>query len=74
MNSQYVTDSEFRGLPVVAFEQVAERFPPGEVEMLLPISFRRINHVRAECVAIAKEAGYELISYVQLEGHHLSGV
>jgi sugar O-acyltransferase (sialic acid O-acetyltransferase NeuD family) len=64
VDSDYVTDSEFRGLPVVAFEQVAERFPPADVEMLLPISFRRMNHVRADRVAVAKEAGYGLISYV----------
>lgn len=60
----HVADNEFRGLPVVAFDNVAEAFSPDEVKMLLPISFRRMNQVRAERAATAKAAGYELISYV----------
>jgi sugar O-acyltransferase (sialic acid O-acetyltransferase NeuD family) len=64
VDSDYVTDGECRGLPVVAFEEVAEAFAPDDVEMLIPISSRRMNHVRADRVAVAKEAGYRLISYV----------
>jgi sugar O-acyltransferase (sialic acid O-acetyltransferase NeuD family) len=64
LDRDYLTDGEFRGLPVVAFDEVAESFPPDAVEMFIPISFRRMNHVRADRVAAAKEAGYRLISYV----------
>jgi sugar O-acyltransferase (sialic acid O-acetyltransferase NeuD family) len=64
VDGDYLTDREFRGLPVAAFEEVTDTFPPDAVEMLIPISFRRMNHVRADRVAAAKEAGYRLVSYV----------
>jgi sugar O-acyltransferase (sialic acid O-acetyltransferase NeuD family) len=64
VDREYLTDDDFRGLPVVVFEEAADRFPPEEVEMFIPISSRRMNHVRADRVAAAKEAGYRLISYV----------
>lgn len=64
VDRSYVTGNEFRGLPVVAFEEVADAFPPSAVRMFLPISFRRMNHARADHVAAAKDAGYEFISYV----------
>jgi len=64
VDGEYLTDRQFRGLPVAAFEEVADTFPPDAAEMLIPISFRRMNHVRADRVAAAKEAGYHLISYV----------
>lgn len=73
LDRDYLTDREFKGLPVVAFEEVADRFPPDEVEMFIPISSRRMNHVRAERVAAAKEAGYRLISYVSSKATTFAG-
>ena len=64
VDPDYLTDHVFRGLPVVPFDEVEATFPPDTVEMFIPISFRRMNHVRADRVAAAKEAGYRLISYV----------
>jgi sugar O-acyltransferase (sialic acid O-acetyltransferase NeuD family) len=64
VDRDYITDQAFRGLPVVPFDEMAGVFPPDAVEMFIPISFRRMNHVRAERVQSAKDAGYRLISYV----------
>lgn len=64
VDSEYLRDSSFRGLPVVPFETLDERHAPDDVSLFLPISFKRMNHVRAERVASAKARGYELISYV----------
>jgi sugar O-acyltransferase (sialic acid O-acetyltransferase NeuD family) len=51
-------------LPVVAFEEIQDRFPPGEHAMFVSISYRKVNKLRAEKYAEAKAKGYELISYV----------
>jgi sugar O-acyltransferase (sialic acid O-acetyltransferase NeuD family) len=64
VDGEYLTENAFHDLPVVAFEAVEETFAPGDAAMFLPISFKRMNHVRAERVAAAKARGYDLISYV----------
>ncbi len=60
----YLTNDEHRGLPVVAFEEVEESYPPGDYEMFVPVSFKKMNHLRAEKFGAAKEKGYGLVSYV----------
>ncbi|HEX8475883.1 MAG TPA: acetyltransferase [Pyrinomonadaceae bacterium] len=64
LDREYIGADNYRGLPVVAFDEVAERYPPGEFSMFIPMSFKRMNHVRAEKYEAAKALGYELISYV----------
>lgn len=64
VDRDYLAGEEHRGLPVVAFEEVEERYPPDEYAMFVPISFKRMNHLRAEKFAAAKEKGYSLVSYV----------
>jgi sugar O-acyltransferase (sialic acid O-acetyltransferase NeuD family) len=55
---------ELGGLPVVAFEEVAEAYPPDRHEMFVAVGYARVNRVRAEICGQAKEKGYRLISYV----------
>jgi sugar O-acyltransferase (sialic acid O-acetyltransferase NeuD family) len=64
VDRDYLDRAEFKGLPVVAFEEVARRFPPADYRMFIPMSFKRLNHARAEKYEQAKVLGYELISYV----------
>ncbi len=60
----YMEEEEHRGLPVVAFAEVERAYPPEEFKMFIPISFKRMNHLRAEKYHEAKAKGYELVSYV----------
>jgi sugar O-acyltransferase (sialic acid O-acetyltransferase NeuD family) len=64
VDGEYISSDTFHDLPVAPFETVDEAFPPGEHAMFLPISFKRMNHLRADKLAHAKERGYEVISYV----------
>ena len=64
LDREYLVEEEYKGLPVVAFEEVEARYPPSEYKMFIPMSFKRMNHARAEKYQAAKEKGYELISYV----------
>ncbi|MCC6356417.1 MAG: acetyltransferase [Verrucomicrobiae bacterium] len=52
------------GLPVVAFEDIERTFPPSRCEMLVAISYVRVNAARAEKYAQAKAKGYALATYV----------
>jgi sugar O-acyltransferase (sialic acid O-acetyltransferase NeuD family) len=60
----YMKDASFHDLPVVPFDEVERHFPPGEFRMFIPISFKKMNHVRADRYHAARRRGYELISYV----------
>ena len=64
VDRDYLPGDAHQGLPVVAFEEAEEHYPPDEYEMFVPVSFKRMNHLRAEKFTAAKEKGYGLVSYV----------
>lgn len=64
LDAEYIEDREYKGLPVVPYDEVEQHFAPAEFKMFIPMSFKRMNHVRAEKYYDAKKRGYELISYV----------
>ena len=64
VHDEYAQAAEFSGLPLVPFEELHERFPPGDVAMFVAIGFSRVNQARREVYDACKALGYELISYV----------
>jgi sugar O-acyltransferase (sialic acid O-acetyltransferase NeuD family) len=64
VDGKYVDRQELNGVPVVAFEDLAERHPPDEVEMLVAMGFSKVNESRARIYDECKSRGYSLISYV----------
>ena len=64
LDREYIEGTEYKGLPVVPFDELENNYPPSDFKLFIPMSFKRMNHVRAEKYAEAKERGYELISYV----------
>jgi len=64
VNAEYKQDDKFLDLPLVAFEDVLQQYPPGEFKMFVALSYARMNKIREEKYREAKEKGYELVSYV----------
>ena len=64
VDRDYRKEDKFRDLPLVDFETVEQTYPPDEYVMFLPISFKRMSHLRRRKYEAAKEKGYDLISYV----------
>lgn len=64
VDDDYLQNREYKGLPVVAFEEVEKHYPPDDYQMFLPISFKQMNHLRREKYEIAKTKGYTCASYV----------
>ena len=64
LDRDYLQESEFKGLPIVPFEELEQHFAPAEYKLFIPISFKRMNHARADRYYDARRRGYELISYV----------
>lgn len=63
-DAEYITEPTYRGLPLVAFEEIASKYPPGDFDMFVALSYSKLNEVRARKYHEAKAAGYRLISYV----------
>lgn len=64
VDGAYLKANEFRGRPVVAFEQLDERFPPETFGFFVALSYAELNAVRAEKVAAARAKNYSLVSYL----------
>ena len=64
LDRSYMNTGEYKGLPVVPFDEVEGHYPPDRFKMFIPMSFKKMNHVRAGKYLEAKQRGYELISYV----------
>src|SRR5262245_48194465 len=64
VDTEYLSEKNFLGLPVAPFEELRTHFPPDRFNLFIPLSFIEMNHVRAAKYLRAKEEGYSLISYV----------
>jgi len=64
VDANYIKESEFCGLPVVAFEDVAKNYPPDSYDFFVALSYSKLNAVRKEKFLAAKERGYKLVSFI----------
>jgi sugar O-acyltransferase (sialic acid O-acetyltransferase NeuD family) len=64
VNREYLNDTSFKGLPVVAFEDVQTLFPPSDYHFFAPMTGRTMNRNREKVYNEAKAKGYRFISYV----------
>ncbi len=55
---------KFEGLPVIPFEDVEKELPPKNYRFFAPMSYRKMNRLRADVYRQIKEKEYEVISYV----------
>lgn len=62
VDAAYLSAGMFRGLPVLAFEQVTATFPPASHDGFVAVGYRRLNRARAEKAAAMRDAGYRLAS------------
>ena len=69
VDAAYQTADTFNGLPLVAWERLEERFPPGAVKLLGPLSYQRLNDFRRERHQEGKARGYAFTSFVHPASH-----
>ncbi|MGZ6240242.1 MAG: hypothetical protein ACXWMF_10425, partial [Syntrophales bacterium] len=60
---QFMREDTFRGLPLVAFEDVDKMYPPDEFGMLVVIAFSMMRN-REIMFAKAKKRGYRLENFI----------
>ena len=64
VDGQYVDAETCHGHPLVAFEDLAERYPPETHDLFVAVGYARINGVRREKYEKGKALGYAMASYV----------
>lgn len=64
VDASYIKESNFGGLPVVAFEDVVQHYPPESNEFFVALSYSKLNAVRKDKFIAAKSMGYRVASYL----------
>lgn len=64
VNQKYQTVDEFKGLPVVAFEELENYFPPDEFKLFAPLTGRKMNQCREKVYLEGKSKGYKYATYI----------
>jgi sugar O-acyltransferase (sialic acid O-acetyltransferase NeuD family) len=64
VHQSYIEENTFHGLPVVAFEELANHYPPNQYLLFAPMTGVKMNTLRKEVYLKGKEMGYQYISYV----------
>jgi sugar O-acyltransferase (sialic acid O-acetyltransferase NeuD family) len=64
VDSAFLPGESYCGLPMVPFEGVEGRFPPGEHSLFVAIGYSQLNELRSRKVAEGRAKGYPLASYV----------
>lgn len=64
VHSKFIVDETKDDLPVVAWEGLQKSFPPEQVSLFCPISFREINQVRKDIFQEGLARGYDFISFI----------
>lgn len=64
VDSLFLTDTIFCGLPMVAFEDISKQFPPEKCHLFIALGYSKLNAVRKEKYLEAKGLGYRLANYI----------
>lgn len=60
----FLREPRFCGLPLVPWDEVRAHYPPEEHRLMIAVGYVRVNRLRAERFAEARQMGYRLASYV----------
>jgi sugar O-acyltransferase (sialic acid O-acetyltransferase NeuD family) len=64
LDNEYISETNFMGLPVVAFEEVDKIYPPTKYNFFISLSYSKLNQLRKEKYLAAKSLGYDCVSYI----------
>ncbi len=64
VDSDYKSSDEYNGLPLVAFEELTEHYPPNQFDLFIAMGYSKLNQLRKDRYNAAKDKGYRLASYI----------
>jgi sugar O-acyltransferase (sialic acid O-acetyltransferase NeuD family) len=64
MDASFIEADSVFDLPVVPFEEIERRFPPGDCDLFVAMGYGKLNQSRQAKVAEARAKGYDIAHYV----------
>jgi sugar O-acyltransferase (sialic acid O-acetyltransferase NeuD family) len=64
VHEKYLKETQFSGLPVVAFEQLEKKYPVSDFKLFVPMTGKKMNQLREKIFYEGKQKGYSHISYI----------
>lgn len=64
VSKEYLKETTFKGLPVVAFEDITTAYPPRDYKLFAPMTAKSMNQHREKIFLDGKKMGYAFISYI----------
>jgi sugar O-acyltransferase (sialic acid O-acetyltransferase NeuD family) len=64
VHGEYAKSDSFSGLPLIAFEELLDRYPPDRVELLVALGYQGLNRARRDIYEHCKRLGYDFVTYV----------
>jgi sugar O-acyltransferase (sialic acid O-acetyltransferase NeuD family) len=64
VEKEFLKETEYKNLPVVAWEEVEKSYPTDQFMLFAPITERQMNRVRERIYNEGKQKGYNFISYI----------
>ena len=64
VSKAYMNVRSFKGLPVVAYEELEEHYPPETHHLFCPMTGKEMNELRETIYLQGKAKGYPFISYI----------
>jgi sugar O-acyltransferase (sialic acid O-acetyltransferase NeuD family) len=72
VDGEYLSGETFCDLPLVALENIKDRFPPNDHAFFVALSYSGLNSLRRDKYLAAKAIGYPIASYVSSRATLLS--
>lgn len=74
VNENYLPENNtFKGLPVVAFEDIEKKYAPKDFKFFAPMAPQKMNTLRENIYNNIKSKGYDLISYISSKATIFNG-
>jgi sugar O-acyltransferase (sialic acid O-acetyltransferase NeuD family) len=64
VDSRYIKEERFLGLPVIPFEEIEKNYSPKEFEMFIAVGYHDLNRLREQKCNEAEKKGFRLTSIV----------
>ena len=64
VDKKHILENSIEGLPLVAFENVQEKFEVSKYKMIIAIGYIQMNNIREKKYQEAKEKGYNFVNYI----------
>ena len=64
VNAEYLTETTYCDLPVIAFEEVTTHYSPQQIDFFVALSYSKLNEIRKQKYLEAKALGYQIATFI----------